>query len=562
MLVICSGFCVYGQAGSDAIDLVLLLDTSSGMSSSYDRVNDYTTGAFLSEFLRMGDTFHLIAYSGRPRLDAARRITGRGDVETIIGRILLQYPVESGNDVRAAITFAEQYISALPSRPKKIVMVGTGGSDINNLVSAARQRLSSRNVTFDYVQVTPGQPLANLPSSGRGASPARVTPAAPSTPQRAPGATGTQLSTQPPSSQTSQQGAQSTQQTSPSSTGPSQQTQTAPSTTQSSQGTGTQSTDTRTSPGAGTATGPGTSGPSSSSQQTTTPGARDSTAPRSASETDSSLPPAGTGAGRDTGETQDSADKGYATDSGREQQETASSAPAPQKLRTSSGDSWASSIPLIIGFIILALLILFLIIFLASRRLGSRPKRVMAAVSTTTSKEREKEDMPAFVDHSKDLASYAAVQNRQRTTPYTNTNTSRPIKPEVAKPAVINPSGPLLLNLFVEDQNTAIGKRNIHSLKSGYGLSVGGGKGDDFYIFLVPMPSHLGEIRRNGSQCSFIPRKPKYFPDLGSNELRDCVNKTVRIVSDKNYEIRFRFEMYEDPLIALNRILNSVKVPG
>jgi hypothetical protein len=117
------------------------------------------------------------------------------------------------------------------------------------------------------------------------------------------------------------------------------------------------------------------------------------------------------------------------------------------------------------------------------------------------------------------------------------------------------------LDLFVEDQNRAIGKRNIHSLKSGYSLSVGGAKGDGFYIFLVPIPGNIGEVRRNGSSLSFIPRKPKYFPD-GANEVRDCLNKTIRIVSDKGYELRFRFEMWEDPLIALNRLLNSVKVPG
>jgi hypothetical protein len=163
-----------------------------------------------------------------------------------------------------------------------------------------------------------------------------------------------------------------------------------------------------------------------------------------------------------------------------------------------------------------------------------------------------------FADHSRDLASYAAASSKQRTTPYEN----RPVKHDPAKPIVIDPSGPLLLNLFVEDQNTAIGKRNIHNLKSGYGLSVGGGKGDDFLIFLVPIPAGIGELRRMGSQLSFIPRKPKYFPDLGSNELRDCLNKTIRIISDKNYEMRFRFEMYEDPLIALNRVLMSVKVPG
>jgi hypothetical protein len=208
--------------------------------------------------------------------------------------------------------------------------------------------------------------------------------------------------------------------------------------------------------------------------------------------------------------------------------------------------------PLIIGIVVLLLLVLGLVIFFASRRLGSSPNRVMAEVASGG-----KEELAPFVDHSKDLAKYAAGQTRQRTTPYSD----RPAKLDNSKPVSINPSGPLLINLFVEDQNKGIGKRNIHSLKSGYSLTVGGGK-SDFLIFLVQVPSHIGEVRRDGSQLTFIPRKPKYFPDLGSNELRDCLNKTIRVISDKRYEMRIRFEMYEDPLAALNRMLMSVSVPG
>jgi len=177
----------------------------------------------------------------------------------------------------------------------------------------------------------------------------------------------------------------------------------------------------------------------------------------------------------------------------------------------------------------------------------------MASVSASGSEREER-----FANHSRDLANYAATQNKKRETPYS----ARPIREQAGVQPKINPDGPLLLNLHVEDQNTAIGKRNIHSLKSGYSLSVGGSKSDDFMIFLVPMPSHLGEIRRSGSQLTFIPRKPKYFPDIGSNEVRDCINKRIRIVSDKDYEMWFSFTMYEDPLLALNRVLRSIKVPG
>jgi hypothetical protein len=234
--------------------------------------------------------------------------------------------------------------------------------------------------------------------------------------------------------------------------------------------------------------------------------------------------------------------------------EDSTSALVPAKLTES--EPLVIPFPLIIAIILGLLLLLGLILLLSSRKLGSSPNRVMAEVASSSSgtgraAPREQE---RFKDHSKDLNSYVQGSSR-RTTPYDD----RPVK---NAPPVINPAGPLLLNLFVEDQNTAIGKRNIHSLKSGYGLSIGGSKADDFLIFLVPIPGNIGEIRRNGSSLSFVPRKPKYFPDIGSNEVRDCINKTIRVVSDKNYEMRFRFEMYEDPLVVLNRMLMSVKVPG
>lgn len=211
-------------------------------------------------------------------------------------------------------------------------------------------------------------------------------------------------------------------------------------------------------------------------------------------------------------------------------------------------------LPLLIGLAVLGLLAAGFIIVLVTRRLQRSPGRVMAMAAAPVP-ERE-EEPPSFKDHSKDLADFAASRPRQRTTPYAAHNRPR----SSARPVEFS-SGPLLLNLFVEDQNTFIGKRNIHALKSGYSFTIGGGK-SDFLIFLVPIPPAIGEIRREGNRCSFIPRKPRYFPDLGSSELPDCIGKTIRIISDKNYELHFRLERYENPLIALNRLLNSIKIPG
>ena len=121
-------------------------------------------------------------------------------------------------------------------------------------------------------------------------------------------------------------------------------------------------------------------------------------------------------------------------------------------------------------------------------------------------------------------------------------------------------SDPLMLSIFVEDQNVNIGRRNIHLIKQGNTYTVGGEK-SDFLIFLVPLPPHIGEIHYDGANCTFIPKKPEFFPDIGSEPVPDCIGKTIRVISERKYELTFRFEQFEDPLISLNRLLNSIDVP-
>jgi hypothetical protein len=120
---------------------------------------------------------------------------------------------------------------------------------------------------------------------------------------------------------------------------------------------------------------------------------------------------------------------------------------------------------------------------------------------------------------------------------------------------------PLMLSLFVENQNTAIGRRNIHLVKPGFPFTVGGGK-SDFLIFLVPIPTSIAEIRYDGKRCVFIPLKSQYFPDIGSQPIDNCIGRMIRIISDRDYTISIRVERYEDPLVALNRLLLSITTPG
>jgi hypothetical protein len=118
-----------------------------------------------------------------------------------------------------------------------------------------------------------------------------------------------------------------------------------------------------------------------------------------------------------------------------------------------------------------------------------------------------------------------------------------------------------MLRLFVADQNTFIGKRNTHLVKPGLFYTVGGGR-SDFLIFLVRVPPRIGELYYGNSGCSFHPRRPEYFPDIGDEPVQDCIGKTIRVVSDKGYELFRRIEQYEDPLVELNKLMHSIKVPS
>jgi hypothetical protein len=563
---------VFGQEGP--IDLVLLLDTSSGMSGSYREVNDYMTGGFLREFLRIGDTFHLIPFSDTPRVDIARRVEGRGDVETIIGRMLLQYPLEPGPDISAALSYAEKYVSTLPSRPKKIILL-TGGNTVSpdaaglqNLVAETKTRLGRQGVVLEYVKV----PLTALPSSGRppqapvstgtvaaGNRPAPETPAQTAAPT--PGQTG-----RPPSPAAEQPRPEpaGTPPRNPAAE-PSRPPQPSPGQTPGA-GTSRPAVPPSTQPGPAQETGagiqnlpaapPGPAAAGTSPEQTGTgSGTAGPVSPGLAPPRELPQPPAaGTGeppippapAGQGSGELEPPRGAGVPP------VQPAAPSPAPDRTPAPvrSYNEGDFSLPLVIGLALLGLTALGLIIFLVTRRLQGTPNRAMAQAASARPEPEEPPAESRFTDHSAALASYAATQ-RPRTGPYAHRY----------KPQDVEYEGPLMLNLFVEDQSTLIGKRNIHSVKAGYTFTVGGGK-SDFLIFLVPIPPHIGELRCDGTRCTFIPRKPQYFPDIGSQQVPDCIGKTIRIISDKNYELHFRMERYEDPLKALNRLLHSVQVPG
>jgi len=125
------------------------------------------------------------------------------------------------------------------------------------------------------------------------------------------------------------------------------------------------------------------------------------------------------------------------------------------------------------------------------------------------------------------------------------------------EPIFIAENSNIMLELVVGNQNSNIGKRNIHMMKAGSRLSIGGGV-SAFLVFLVRFPSHIAEIRYDGKRCDLAILKPQYFPNETENVIRDCIGREFVIRSDKYYDVAFTLKVYEDPVLKLNRLLKSI----
>jgi hypothetical protein len=117
--------------------------------------------------------------------------------------------------------------------------------------------------------------------------------------------------------------------------------------------------------------------------------------------------------------------------------------------------------------------------------------------------------------------------------------------------------GPPMLSLFVKDQPASKDRQNLHLLKPGYSLSIGGAETDDLVVSIVTIPPRVGRVRFDGKRYTFIPHKKQLLPDTGSASIQDCIGKQIRI-AHKDFDIRLEIEQRENPLRNLGQFLQSV----
>ena len=114
----------------DAADVVVLLDVSQSTLPYFQDVTDYVISSVVKDYLRRGDTFHLLSFGETAQSEIAQRVEDEADVKTVLGRLYLLYPLARYTDLVGALSYLYQYLADLPESRRKVVIVITDG--VNN----------------------------------------------------------------------------------------------------------------------------------------------------------------------------------------------------------------------------------------------------------------------------------------------------------------------------------------------------------------------------------------------------------------------------------------------
>lgn len=112
---------------TEASDVVVLLDVSQSVLPYFHDITDYVVGPVVKNYLRLGDTFHLLSFGETTQVEIAQRISTEEDVKSVLARLYLLYPLARNTDLVSAFSYLSQYLSDLPETRSKVVIIITDG---------------------------------------------------------------------------------------------------------------------------------------------------------------------------------------------------------------------------------------------------------------------------------------------------------------------------------------------------------------------------------------------------------------------------------------------------
>lgn len=115
-------------AQDEGLDLVVLLDDSASMFGYFDQVKDFIVSFVIKDYLRPGDSFNLILFSDKARIEEAVSMTEDADLKALLGRIYMVLPLGTRSDIPSALEYTYEYASGLSEarHSKTIVIISDG----------------------------------------------------------------------------------------------------------------------------------------------------------------------------------------------------------------------------------------------------------------------------------------------------------------------------------------------------------------------------------------------------------------------------------------------------
>ncbi len=114
-------------AGQEKVDLIVLLDSSKSMFTYYNDVIDYVLSGTVREYMRFGDTFHLITFADSTTVEMTQPLRTEQDLRSVIARLYLLYPLGRNTDLVTALKNVHGYVAGLPASSTKYIILITDG---------------------------------------------------------------------------------------------------------------------------------------------------------------------------------------------------------------------------------------------------------------------------------------------------------------------------------------------------------------------------------------------------------------------------------------------------
>ncbi len=170
-VILCFLFCTLAFANvnqvSSKADVVILLDNSGTMLPYYDEVNSKVLTEICDNFVRLGDTFHLLSFNEKPVTEISQPVKTEADIYKIISRFNLLYPLGPYTDFPSALLYAQQYIASLDVYNQKVLVIISDGlfnpaenssfynktpDEINNAINSTISKMKSEGTHIYYIK--------------------------------------------------------------------------------------------------------------------------------------------------------------------------------------------------------------------------------------------------------------------------------------------------------------------------------------------------------------------------------------------------------------------------